>query len=252
MTIFDDKHRGIVIECLKKGGRGFDYEDIASNKDYCWQEDYFQKKSFFGYKWEFINTRIPDYMIEYENSLKRLPSGISYEKQTTMYKDERKERNPEKDICAARCYRTRFLIHVSEKFSQHIMQQYDGSRLVVWNFPELKAALQFKTRVLSMHREILETLFTNGVLKSYSLTKSGFTDYDCSGYGLKQVGMKPLQDDTQVLGLVIAICECYLSQIPDDQIWFIEKTNHYDGSFDIHVSKIRIPNIAAEESLSEW
>lgn len=252
MTIFDGKHRGIIIECLKNKGLGFDYEDITSKKEYHWEEQYWTKKGIFRYYWELLATHIPDYMTEYENSLKSLPSGISYERQTTKWKDEREEKTPEKCGNARCCYRTRFRIHVSEQFSRHVMEQYDGSRLVVWDCPELKSALDFKNRVLSTHREILETLFTNGVLKSYSLTKSGFTDYDCSGYNLKQVGMKPLQDDTQCLGLMIAICECYLSQIPDDEIWFIEKTNHYDGSFDIHVSKIGIPNTAAEESLSEW
>lgn len=247
MTVFEAKHQNIIKECLKNGGKGFEYKDSCSTKDYNWEEHFWCKKGFFRYYWGLNKTYFYDHMIEYEKELDELPCGITYEKNTTICKDEREEKNPKQDLWATCYYKTKYTIHVSESFSQHILNQYDNSRLVVWERPELQDALNFKDRVMRMHKKILEPLYYNGVRKGYILNKSGFSDLDCHGYSLREVEMKPLQDDIQVLGLMIAICENFLHRIPKDEIWFIE-----EGYCGFCIDKMKMIDNASSELLGDW
>lgn len=247
MTVYDEKYRDIIIECFKHGERGFDFDNYYSQMEHHWDEIYENKKVLLFRYWELYKKNLPDTMIEFEQYLNSLPSGISFDKQTTVDRDKRKTKN----LFARVYYKTKYSIHVSEGFSQCIIKQYDGSRIIIWNYSELKKALQFKERVLSNHREILEPLFNNGILNKLILTKTGFTDYDCKGYGLNKVGMKPLQDGSQIMGLMIAIIENFSHLIPDDEIWCIDKWEHGDSDFDMHISRFSM-RPTPQESLNEW
>lgn len=249
MTILDEDIKPIKIECLRYCGLEFEFQDTSEYYGlygFNWSESFEKKKTLFGYKLKSKGSTIPNEMIEYETKLKHLPSGITYEKRTVEQDSWLDECNPSLKYVN---YSTKFILHVSESFSQSIMQQYDGSRIVVWNYPELETALDFKQKILSMHSNILEPLFTNGVLKNLCLTTTGFTNFDCQSYPLSKVKMKPIQSNTQLLGLMIAICEYSERYIPKNEIWSIEKENN--GKH-VVVHKYHLIDISAQQSLRDW
>lgn len=257
MTVFDRvdcrSYQPILFECLRNGGIGFDMTSKTKynyiDQDFNWWERFINRKTFFGYKWELSEKS--DYFLNvlyrYEKELNNLPNGITYEKNTTIIEDGR-ERFRKGDRYAQVRYNTQFIIHVSEEFSKHINEQYDGSRVFMWNCPELESALLFKEKVISMHSDILKPLYKDLTNKCLSL--SGVIDVDgfeYSGSSFKAYGMKNLKDKTQLLGLLIAIAEASTQWMPHEDIVLV---NIYDEPIkgSLGYMKFKEPDIP----LNEW
>lgn len=226
----------IKRECFEHNGSSFDARDQYLT--FCWSKEYTGKKFLFSTKWIYQGTKDKEKIKQAEKILLKLPTGITYTRNDIIT-----EKLPEKAseyMSKYERFTTTFSIHVSAEYSQNVVNQNNGRRIVIIdNFDKqtMENADAFKNLVLTKHSEILEPLFLNGFSKLPCLTNSGFTDYDCRGYSLQSVNMKPLQNESQRLGLMLALGEYGEKFIPNNEYWFID--GHSSDSINISRSQIR-------------
>lgn len=237
--------RVINEQCLTSNGTDFDVRNLYLT--FSWKKRFSGKRFLFVTQWVYDETDHNDEIKQTEKLLKKLPDGITYTKT-----DDITQKLPEKaewghTVCE--WHSTSFVIHVSASYSQAIIRQNNGRKIVVTgNFDKrtMQEAEAFKIRVLSYHSDILDPLFKNGLSQSLTLTNEGFTDFDGRGYNLSAVNMKPLQNEAQRLGLMLAIGEFGEKMIPENEIWFI----YSYSSSSICISKHQIQPQVPE--LNEW
>lgn len=245
MQTFNTILKVINEQCITNNGSDFDVRNLYLT--FSWVKKYTGKRFLFVTQWVYEKTEYNDEIRQTEKLLAKLPDGITYTKTDTVT-----QKLPEKAEQYHTVYErhsTTFLIHVSASYSQSIMRQNNGRKVIVTgNFDKktMQEADAFKNRVLSSHRDILDTLFRNGFSQSLCLTNEGFTDYDCRGYSLSAVNMKPLQNEAQRLGLMLALGEFGEKMLPENEIWFIDSFS----SDSICIS--RHPIQSQVHSLNEW
>ena len=242
----------IIEQCFINNGYAFDAEHMYFQDD--WSKKYYGKEGLFGKKWIYKETLFYDRVEQTEQVLSKLPKGISYTRTDSIT-----QTLPEKPEAwystGYENYETTFQIHVSASYSQTIVRQNNGRKFVVlskFDKKTLQDAEVFKEKVWSTHPEILEPLFTKGYSKSLILTNESFTDFDCRGISFKYVNMKPLQNESQRLGLILALAEYAEKRLSNDEIAFIKRwgdggNSDYDG---IGVSIRKIKN--SPTHLNDW
>lgn len=247
MQSLDTILKAIKMQCFINNGSAFDVNGLSLNLTYSWQKKYCGKKFFFSCHWVYEGVTGIEECHKMKKLLSKLPNGISF-----TSSDSITQKLPEKATQYHTIYEwhtTTFTIHVSNSYSQSIVNQNKGSKIVcIGNFDSstMRSAVEFKKKVMTSHREILDPLLKNGFLESLSLTNNGFTDHNCHGYSLQAVNMKPLQNESQRLGLVLALGEYGEQYIPDNEICFIDNLSS-DG---INISRIQKKTI--NSNLNDW
>jgi len=237
MLTFQEIMKRIRYNCLKNNnGEAFDLNDSYSFS-ITWEKKYKTTRSLFGSKWVFQEAVHYDEVKKMEGELSKLPNGITYERTdvvTLKLDDSAKDFSALVDLDGYEHYRTTFIIHVSAMYAQSMLDFYNGRKYVIGASVPLqiiKKAELFKNKVLSSHREILNQLF-KVLLTNHNLYNNRFEGYDGDSFSFEEIGMKPLQDESQLLGLMLALCEYGESEIPENEIWFIEyHKNIKDGVY---------------------
>ena len=239
MITMDEIYEGIIRGCFINNGCEFDDEKICF--DIYWSRE---KEGLLGLKWRY--EKCYDEIKRTERLLSKLPNGITYKRTDILLRRYESGREH---------YVTKFEIHVSASYSKTIVRQNNGRKFVVlskFDKKTLHDAEVFKEKVLSTHSEILESLFAEGYSTSHILTNHGFTDFDCRGISLKYVNMKPLQNESQRLGLILALAEYAEQRLSNDEIAFISRwgdggNSDYDG-IGVSIRKIK----TTPKYLSDW
>lgn len=233
-------------QCFINNGAAFDVQNLYLT--FSWTKKYTGKRFLFATQWICEKTENNDGIKQTEKLLAKLPDGITYTKTDTV--TQRLPEKAEQYHTVYEWHSTTFSMHVSASYSQAIIRQNIGRKVVVTGIFDKKTMQEadvFKKRILSSHRDILDPLFKNGFSQSLALTNDGFTDYDCRGYSLSAVNMKPLQSEAQRLGLLLALGEFGEEMIPENEIWFIEDCPINDS---ISISKCQIHSQVS--SLNDW
>lgn len=240
----------IIIECLRNNGAAFTLGDKFFLQ-FHWSKVYKAKRALFGMRWAFeqFNGNYEG-IKEAKKLLSELPIGITYQKKDVITQ-KLSEQRVKPFGTAWESHVTSFSIYVPTDYSQMIVNQNNGHKIVVIGYFEnniWQDALKFKERVLSSHSQILEPLFDYGFMRGYYLTDDGFTNFDGYGYSLRNVEMQPLQNQTQILGLMLALREYGERFVPYDQIWIIDNGTRES----IYFSQIISPNSQSNSQLNEW
>lgn len=254
MTIYTyNGEPNIVFECIKHKGKEFVYPDFM--REARWTQEYVAKKKLFGYEWV---ERRKVYMSGVNSVQKEInpfldPPGIVCLEKTVLEKDTTDREPLDSWEKAKRDYCTNYKILVTEEYSKELYDMYDGSRLVtIGSEDEMAIAEGFRDRVVCHHKEILEPIFENGISKYRCASRGAFGDFEYDTYMLKELGMKPLQNIEQALGLVMAAGEAFQERIPKDQIWFISIQNYVEDKVVSITKWAGIQKKGIDDGLKAW
>ena len=229
----------IVLGIFEHKGNEFE----MLRQELTWDEEFVSKRKLFSWVWE------PQPVLPYVNKeLKKLrdtaarivaPPVIMLAENTAIVDDgTRKIRELYPGITAVRTYKTTISAVITKSFSEEIYSAYDGSRLVfIGNQQETSTAEEFRKNVESAHSDKLESLFVNGVMRYHSFNGYSFSNGFGRQFDLTDIGMAPLQNPGQSLGLLMAACDKFRDRIPNDQIWFIYSDWANENTGSIIISK---------------
>lgn len=240
----------IILECLRFNGSAFNLGDKFFLQ-FHWSKVYEAKRLLLGLRWAFENFEGGyEELKKARKLLSELPAGITYQEKDVIGQKISEQRITTFGT-AWESHVTSFTLYVPANYSQMIVNQNNGHRIVIIGYfknSTWQEAMQFKERVLSYHSQILEPLFNSGFTRSLFLSNDGFTDFYEVDYKLQVVNMKPLQNQAQRLGLMLALRDYGEKWVPNDQIWFVD-----NGTRDsIYLSQKITLNRQANSQLNEW
>ena len=229
----------IVLGIFEHKGNEFE----MLRQELTWDEEFVSKRKFFSWVWEpqpllpYVNKE----MKKLRDSVARIvaPPVIMLAENTVVVADgTQKIRELHPGITAVRTYTTTISAVITKGFSEEIYFAYDGSRLVfIGNQQESSTAGEFRKNVEANYSDKLESLFVNGVMKYHSFNGCSFSNGSGRQYDLTDLGMPPLQNSGQSLGLLMAVCDKFRDRIPGDQIWFVYSDWANENTGSIIISK---------------
>ena len=242
-------------KCLYANGGSCELE----YKTIRWRELYRSKKSFFKYRWE-LTASCSNYdkeqMQECELTLKRLPKGLTFAKNTVLDNDELQSIEPHKEyMSASKWYKTIYTIKVSEAYSQNILNSLGRSRAFIEQAipSDVEAKIyDFKRKVLSLYPNLVKDMYAAFEIGNYCVCRSGIGVYEGDGcinvkVHFSDYKLKPLSEEYQCLGLALAIAEQGSRYLKATELFRIN-----NASFGAFIYKIDTAPKDINDGLNEW
>lgn len=241
MTEYDITLQNIYRECHINNGNAFELEisSVACEK-------HFRKKNhLFSYEWVHDPLlKVEHYYLEYERELSQLPKGIKLIKNVIVSTPLPDPYFASGNFATERSHIS-YKVIVSAEFSQKIAHDYRNSKVIVSDIFDRQTcdeAKRFMNRIVVSHNNLLEKLASPD--SYYRVTNTSFSDGE-GGAPFKGMGMKPLSNEAQRLGLALAIADNRSALIPDSAFYFLERS---DDCILIHMSSRR----SQKSNLKDW
>lgn len=233
----EDLKTELQRKALLTGKTCFDYEYRSIH----WVEFFVARNGLLGMRWERKESLIEEKeQKELQNLKQRLrcvPEGIvcswtsrvSYEHHHggRFFDTSERPKCTRDSLRLLEHHYVKCILHFTEAFTRPIFDIAKKQGYFVLNPGEinLRNAENFKAVILQKHEDILKKIIDNGycerMLSETGFLSAPYSEREYPGISFKDIGMKPLKEDWQRLGLLCALAE-YDHNIHPKYIYIIE------------------------------